>query len=154
VADPLRDDEAARAFITDMLYTKDIAAYVAEDWAAVDRDFAKDAFVGWLKRGDEPMQIVFPRLEDYRDDWLSGAKDLLVGTTPEQLSAELHAASRIADVAIAGPWALVRKEFDGYAGADQRRLLWTTYYHCRRDDDRWRITGFTALFPGNATFTG
>lgn len=155
MGDPLHDDDAARAFITDMLYDKDIAAYVAEDWSAVDGDFAREAFTGLLKRGSAPLHIVFPRLEDYRDDWLSGAKELLAGTTPEQLSAELHAASRIADIQFAGRYAIVRKEFDGYAGAARQRLFWTTYYHCRRDDDRWRITGFTAFFPDeSSTFTG
>lgn len=139
------------AFITDMLYTKDIAAYVAQDWDAVADDFDADAFVGYVRRGDVPMSIAFSELDQYRDDWLGGAAELLKGTTPEALSADLHGASKIADVAVSGKWALVRKEFDGHAGADRTRLEWTTYYHCRKDPGRWRIVGFTALFPGDDT---
>jgi enamine deaminase RidA (YjgF/YER057c/UK114 family) len=130
-----------------MLYDKDIEAYVAEDWGAVADDFDEAAFAGLVKRGNEPLTIAFAALEDYRADWLDGARTLLKGTTPEVLAAELRAASRIADISFAGPWALVRKEFDGIVGADKVPLRWTTNYHCRRDSDRWRITGFTALFP-------
>jgi reactive intermediate/imine deaminase len=147
------DEAEARAAITDMLYTKDIAAYVAGDWSAVDDDFAHDTFTGLVKRGSAPLQIVFSTVEEYRDDWLAGAKELLSGTTPEALSAELHSSSRIADIQLHGRYAIVRKEFDGYAGASRTRLEWTTYYHCRRDDDRWRVTGFTAFFPEAARAT-
>jgi enamine deaminase RidA (YjgF/YER057c/UK114 family) len=141
-------------FITDMLYGKDIAAYVSEDWGAVDDDFDREQFVGYVTRGDTPMQIAFGVLEEYRDDWLGSATDLLRGTTPEQLSADLHASSRIADISFNGKWALVRKEFDGYAGVDRMRLEWVTHYHCRKDDDRWRIVGFHAIFPASAASAG
>jgi hypothetical protein len=143
------------AFITDMLYTKDIAAYVAADWDAVADDFDPEAFAGYVSRAsDAPLRLEFSELGQYRDSWVSGAVELLEGTTPEKLQAELLASSTIADIQFAGKWALVRKEFDGYAGAEQVRLKWVTYYHCRHDPDRWRIVGFTAFFPGGGEVAG
>ena len=49
-----------------------------------------------------------------------------------------------------GEVALARKKFDGSilrADGGRDRMLWQTLYHCRRQEGRWKISGFTGYLP-------
>lgn len=136
--------------ILDVTWRRDSAAFARGDWAAVEDDFDTDAFVG--HQGGEPLgapwRIGFPTLASYRDLWLEQSVLLRAGQADAELEAQILESSRIAGIEVVGQWALVRKEFDGWAGsADNRtRLLWRTYYFLRREG-RWRITGFVGYLP-------
>ena len=142
--DAVRDDARAQVLISEMLYDRDIVAFVNSDWFAVADDFDAEQFTGYLSGpAGAPWDIVCPTLDTYAELWVADSVDLLVGTTREQLAAELRAASRIDWIKISGDRALVHKVFDGTAnGVELKRV---SYYFLRRDDDRWRITGFAAL---------
>ncbi|MBN9610582.1 MAG: hypothetical protein BGO26_16110 [Actinobacteria bacterium 69-20] len=135
--------------IGEMLYERDIAAFAAADWSAVEGDFAPDAFVGYsMDVATGTWQIAFPDLAGYGQDWLRQAR-AMQGTEPDQIVEQLRSISRIADVSIRGDRALVRKEFDGDANGPDGlvHLCWTTYYFLSRTSGRWQITGFVGYLP-------
>ena len=144
-----------RAAITEMLYDRDIEAFVAQDWSMVAADFDADAFVGYQgsNRGRGPWHVLFGALAEYERTWLAQARELIAaGGEPSRLILELRAASSIREIEVNGRFALVRKFFDGkvHSGDLVQTLDWTTNYLVRRDADRWRITGFMYMPPGGA----
>lgn len=136
------------AAITEILYTKDVAAFVAQDWAAVADDFDAARFVGYSAADDGTWRITFPTLEAYRRSWLEQAREL---SDAPRLAVELAAAQRLASITVSDDHALVRKEFDGAitAASGSTTLEWTTYYFLNRAkaDAPWRITGFVGYLP-------
>ena len=153
---PATDEE--RAAITEMLYDRDIDAFVAEDWSRVIDDFDAEAFVGYQgsHRGNGPWHVIFGRLEEYEANWLGDARAMIAGgADPARLTLELRASSRIAEIEVNGRFALVRKVFDGIVHVGEKRVVmdWTTNYLVRKDADRWRITGFMYLPPAGGAFS-
>jgi len=136
--------------IADIVLLRDTEAFCRADWDAVADDFDAERFLGLDGRGGAAAWTIgYADLDSYRELWLAEAKRLLDGVPPETLSKQLTDASRIVEIQVRGHWALVRKEFDGWAGADdeRERLLWRTYYQLRHDGLRWRITGFVGFLP-------
>ena len=77
VANVFPKEDQDRHFIWDMLVNRDIAAFVARDWAAVEGHVIKEGFLG-LNAGKSPKpdnwQLDFPTLDAYRDEWLRQAE--------------------------------------------------------------------------------
>lgn len=135
--------------ISEMLYERDIAAFVAADWSLVEADFDSEAFVGYrLDPASGQWRIAYADLTAYRDEWLRQAADL-AGNDHARASEQLATLCRIADVSIEGTRALARKEFDGTTEGPEGPVLlcWTTYYFLRRREESWRITGFVGYLP-------
>lgn len=143
-AEAVADDAAARTFLTEMLWDRDIPAWVNADWSAVADDFDAEAFVGYVS-GPEggPWSIICPTLADYERLWVAEGLEAAATASRESLAADLRTATWVDSIEIKGDRALMRKRFDGtVAGTPLAR---TSYYLLRRDPDRWRITGFCAL---------
>jgi len=140
--------DADRSAIWEMLMTRDFAAFIAADWSLVADDFDAGRFLGIdARRSADPDDWVaaFPKLEDYRNEWLRQAKASQATAYAEPLLPAFLKATDLSRIEIAGDMALARKKFDGQlARADGGfdRLNWQTHYYCRRDAGRWRITGF------------
>ena len=137
--------------IEEIVLRRDARGFSLADWSLVEDDFEPSGFVGY--RGgtiDDPSwSIDFPDLNTYRELWLSEARRLLTIVDPATLERQILSSARVAGVEIRGATALVRKEFDGWAGADDQpeRLRWTTYYFMRRVSHRWKLTGFVGYIP-------
>jgi hypothetical protein len=142
-----------RAFLWNMLVPRDIDAFLAQDWAMVEDDFAPDRFFGlhghFLSNPDG-WRLAFPTLEAYRDEWLRQAAETAGTAYAEPLRPALFQAMQMRDIEIAGDRAVLHKKFDGSirredGGTD--RLRWQTLYFCGRIDGRWKITSFVGYIP-------
>ena len=137
-----------REQIWDMLVRRDIEAFVTQNWSLVADDFDEARFLGIHAHGEanpDTWDAAFPTLVSYRDEWLRQAAVSAATDYAESLVDGVHRATRLNVIDINGDVAVARKKFDGtIAKADgtQDILNWQTLYFCRRDGDRWRITGF------------
>lgn len=135
------------AAITDMLISRDVAAFVAGDWDAVAADFDASSFVGYSGASGD-WSLEFPDLDSYRRSWLGQAADLGGRGVPD-LADQLTRVQRLASVEVRGDRALVRKVFDGTITGPGGSVVvdWQTYYFLRRAGTRWLITGFAGYLP-------
>lgn len=137
-----------RGAIWEMLVARDIAAFVAADWAMVAGDFIEAGFAGLhahKSRNPDDWTLAFPDLATYRDEWLRQAAESARTTYAEDLSTGIHRATRLQQIDITGDAAVAHKKFDGQIGlanGTKDRLNWQTLYMCRREAGRWKIAGF------------
>jgi hypothetical protein len=147
---PLSDPD--RREIWDMLVQRDTEAFCATDWSRVEPDFCADSFIG-IRGGSCPSEwcVAFPSLASYRDAWLRRAQYHAMVTLEGQTTLEfLSAASCIESIDVQEPCAIARKVLKGESvtTAGERILLnWQTMYLLRKDQGRWRITGFVGYIP-------
>ncbi len=150
--DPTSD--ADRHAIWQMLLARDSEAFVAQNWSMVQEDFDAENFEGvrcFNSSNPDEWRIVFPRLADYRDAWLTAAKEFAMKQFVELSPVEaLHFRSRLEQIDIAGRIALAHKKFsgevkckDGTALSGSRQTL----YRLRKRDERWKIVGFLGYLP-------
>jgi len=152
ISNPFEAD-ADRAQIWRMLVERDIAAFVAGDWALVEPDFIATEFLGVDARKSADLAdwgIGFPTLAAYRDEWLRQAAATAATVFAEDVTAAIHRATRLERIDIQGDRATALKRFDGaIAKADggAEVLHWQTLYFCRKLADDWRLTGFVGYMP-------
>lgn len=154
---PFPSDDLDRRAIWEMLVPRDIDAFVAADWAAIESDFVLQNFTGIngnMQDSPDGFTLAFPTLAAYRDEWLRQAVEF--GTTKASGAfagdprAGIFGATRLEVIEITGDAALVRKKFDGrLAKADGSfdRMNWQTLYICRKEGGRWKIAGFLGYLP-------
>ena len=148
--DPL--DEARHA-IWEMLVQRDIDAFIGADWPMIAGDFIAENFIGMNGNFDPDPQtwsLSFASLEAYRDEWLRQAAAAQKTEYAEDQRAGIFRATKLEEIELQGPVALVRKKFDGTikradGGAD--RMLWQTLYTCRETPEGWKIAGFVGYLP-------
>ncbi|OYR14861.1 hypothetical protein CEV31_3060 [Brucella thiophenivorans] len=134
--------------IWEMLVSRDIEAFVSQTWELVADDFDAVRFLGIHAKGavdPDKWDAAFPTLSDYRDEWLRQAAQSAATDYVESLTEALFRATRLNVIDISGDVAVARKKFDGTiekVDGNHDVLNWQTLYFCRRDDERWRITGF------------
>ncbi len=151
-ANPFPAGDPDRHAIWEMLVERDIAAFLAADWAMVEGDFAAEQFAGYSGPSNpDHWRITYPTLESYRDEWLRQAAAFqpvqLRGATPSEF---LHQTTVLRDIEIAGDLAMVHKKFDGRATTVEGEpivLNWQTIYWLRRFASGWKITGFLGYLP-------
>ncbi len=137
-----------RSAIWEMLVPRDIAAYVACDWGMVAGDFIAGGFTGLhahKSANPDDWTLAFPTLDAYRTEWLRQAAESAATAFAEDLGTAIHRATTLTDIRITGDAAVAHKKFDGsvrLADGTEDRLNWQTLYLCRRDEGRWKISGF------------
>lgn len=145
--------DSARSDIWDMLVARDIKAFVDADWSIVADDFVEEGFFGIdaaKSSAQDDWRLKYPSLEQYRDEWLSQAKETQTLADPEEALKGIHAATRLADIDVSGDVAVAHKKFDGHVvlrDGSIDRLNWQTLYNCRRVDGRWKIASFVGYMP-------
>ncbi|MEM7441769.1 MAG: hypothetical protein AAF414_00420 [Pseudomonadota bacterium] len=150
---PFPDDDEDRRAIWEMLVTRDIDAFIAADWMAVDGDFDRPCFLGinaGRNANPDDWKLAFPSLEDYRDEWLRQANEFAAQSFAEDTRAAIFRATKLTDIEIRGDQALAHKKFDGIvrrSDGGTETLNWQTVYYCRKRDNRWLISGFTGYLP-------
>ncbi|AMS40595.1 hypothetical protein N7E70_007700 [Aminobacter sp. NyZ550] len=141
-------DDIDRARIWEMLVERDIAAFVDQDWSMVADDFDEQRFLGIHAHNaanPDDWNAAFPSLGTYRDEWLRQAAETAATAYAEPLADGIFRATNLTEIDISGDVALARKKFDGTirrADGSDDVLNWQTLYFCRKQNDRWRITGF------------
>ena len=137
-----------RGAIWDMLVLRDIAAYVRQDWAIVAGDFIEEGFTGihaHKSPNPDDWTLAFPTLAAYRDEWLRQAAESAATKFAEPLGEGIQRATKLERIEINGDSAIAHKKFDGKIALADRTfdvLNWQTLYFCRRQDGRWKISGF------------
>lgn len=150
---PFPEADPDRHALWEMLVRRDIDAFMAKDWSMVEDDFIADSFFGmhahFLADADA-WRLQFPRLEIYRDEWLSQAKETAKVTFAEPLRSALFRITNLRDIDVDGDRAVLHKKFNGIIakpGGEAERLRWQTLYFCRRIEDVWKIMGFVGYMP-------
>ena len=137
-----------REQIWEMLVRRDIEAFVSQDWSLVADDFDEVRFLGIHAHSDrdpDKWDAGFPTLASYRDEWLRQAAESAAVEYAESLADGIFRATDLSVIDITGEVAVARKKFDGTIAKKDGtvdRLNWQTLYFCRREDARWKITGF------------
>jgi hypothetical protein len=131
-----------------MLVTRDIAAYVGQDWGMVASDFIEEGFTGihaHKSPNPDDWTLAFPTLSAYRDEWLRQAAESAATKFAEPLGEGILRATKIEQIEVNGDSAVAHKKFDGkiaLADGTFDVLNWQTLYFCRRQGGRWKISGF------------
>lgn len=152
-SNPFPTTDPDRHAIWEMLVNRDIAAFLAADWGMVETDFIAEGFMGVDgRRTDNPdhWRLTFPTLTAYRDEWLRQANEFASTSFAEDPRTAIFNATILRDIEISGDSAIVHKKFDGgIARTDGTRdvMNWQTLYYCRRQQDRWKISGFCGYLP-------
>lgn len=150
---PFLPDDADRAAIWTMLVERDIDAFLKADWSMVADDFVSTGFLGIdARRADNPdrWRLAFPSLDHYRQEWLAQAQAFAGEAFAEDPRAAIFRTTVLDEIEIEADAALARKKFDGgltKADGAFDAMNWQTLYHCRRQDGRWKISGFTGYLP-------
>ena len=150
--DPTSDPD--RHTIWQMLMARDSEAFVAQDWSMVANDFEAENFEG-VRCGNstnpDEWRIVFPRLDDYRDAWLSAARDFAAKTFQSLTPFEaVMSRCRMDQIDINGEIALAHKKFSGEVKCFDGSTLdgsRQTLYRLRKREGKWKIVGFLGYLP-------
>lgn len=152
-ANPFPEKDSDRHPIWEMLVRRDIDAFLAQDWSMVEGDFAEDRFFGMhghFLANPDAWRLAFPRLADYRDEWLRQAAGSAGTEYAEPRREAFFRITNMRDMDIDGDRAVVHKKFDGTiarADGSSERALWQTLYFCSRIGGEWKITGFVGYIP-------
>lgn len=139
--------------IWEMLVERDTIAFCNADWGAVADDFVEDAFMGvdgGGKTNPDAWILKYPRLEDYKNEWLRQAKDFKSKEWKGDVEEDFYNATILRDIDINGASALIHKKFDGkveQVDGSVQYLNWQTLYRCQKVDGKWKIQGFTGYLP-------
>jgi hypothetical protein len=151
-ANPFPDDPE-RHGLWEMLVRRDIEAFLAADWAAVENDFLAAGFFGlsgMKSANPDEWRMVFPRLEDYRDRWLAQARLSAETAYAEPRREALYRATSLTEIEITDDRVVAHKKFDGTikrADGTADTINWQTLYLCCRVDGAWKISGFVGYLP-------
>ncbi len=153
MTNPFAADEPDRHVIWQMLVERDITAFLAADWSMVVDDFISDGFMGIdgkkLANPDD-WRVSFPTLAAYRTEWMRQAAETRATDFADDPRAAIFHATRLEQIEISGNRAIAHKKFDGSinkADCGIDRLLRQSLYFCRKQEGRWRISGFVGYLP-------
>ncbi len=145
-----------RHFIWDRLIRADTEAFVAGNWSMIEGNFDAAQFEGIRcqhSMNPDDWTIVFPRLEDYRDSWLTASAEFmnkrLANVTHEEA---IYRRCQLDRIDLAGDRALAHKKFSGEVPLADGSVLSgrrQTLYRLHRIDGRWKIVGFLGQLPLN-----
>ncbi len=149
---PFPAGDPDRHAIWDMLVSRDIGAFLAQDWSMVAADFDTERFFG-LDAGRSPNPDTWRMrftLDSYRTEWLRQAATTARIPYVDDLRKSLFEATVLRDIDINGDTACVHKKFDGVlrrADGGIDFLNWQTLYMCRRAGPAWKIASFIGYLP-------
>jgi hypothetical protein len=146
--------DADRHAIWQMLMARDSEAFVNADWSMVEPDFDAGNFEGircFNSANPDEWRIVFPNLSDYRDAWLTAAREFVKKKFADVSHLEaVYFRSRLDQIEINGEIALAHKKFSGELKFEDGTTLSgnrQTLYRLRRRNGQWKIVGFLGYLP-------
>jgi hypothetical protein len=150
---PFPPEDSDRHYMWEMLVTRDIKAFVSQDWDMVKDDFVSEGFMGidaGKKHNVDDWELKYSNLEAYRNEWLSQAEDFSKMDLVEDKEDAFHGITEMKDIEIRQDAALLHKKFSGtfqLKDGSEVPTDWRTLYRCRKIDGIWKITGFTGYMP-------
>lgn len=150
---PFPSTDPDRHYLWEMLVTRDIKAFVLQDWNMVKDDFISEGFMGVDagKQTDvDTWELKYPSLEAYKNEWLSQAKDFSKMELIEGKEDAFHRVTDMQHIEIREDVALLHKIFKGpfkKKNGGEVPTNWRTLYRCRKVKGIWKITGFTGYIP-------
>lgn len=150
---PFSETDSDRRYIWDMLVSRDIKAFLNNDWSMVEDDFIYDNFIGIDGcRSDNPddWKFKFPDVESYKTEWLRQAQAFKETEWAEDTEKAFFRVTELKDIEINNNSALVHKKFSGEikrADGQSVPFQWRTLYYCRKVNDVWKIAGFNGYLP-------
>lgn len=150
---PFISTDSDKAAIWEMLVTRDIDAFIKNDWSIVENDFIEEGFMGIDgKHQPDPdnWKLSFPNLQAYKTEWLNQANAFQKTEWSTDPKAMLLQATHLDLIEIQEGTALAHKKFAGSlkkANGDNLPMNWQTLYHCRKVQDNWKLNGFTGYIP-------
>jgi enamine deaminase RidA (YjgF/YER057c/UK114 family) len=145
------DLDVDRREIWEMVVERDTKAFVAGDWSLVEEDFLPDAFFavdGRMRSNPDSWRLGLSSLEEYRASWLEQSeamRDLVAN-----LESGIYEVTTLRDIEVVQDRALAHKKLDGQMRRKDGGTLslhWQTLYMCRKNNGRWKITGFIGYLP-------
>src|SRR5688572_19445309 len=120
----------------------------------IESDFDAEHFEGIRcsnSMNPDDWKIAFPRLQDYRDSWLSASREFLAKQFEGMTHREaVYRRTRLTQIDIAGDRALAHKKFSGTLPlVDGSNLSGNrqTIYRLHRQRGVWKIVGFLGQLP-------
>lgn len=153
IANPFNEADKDRARIWEMLVSRDIEAFVSNDWSMVADDFIMEGFIGIDGRHNknpDDWKLSFPDLESYKTEWVKQAAAFKETEWCGDATKKLFEVTELSDIEINGNTALAHKKFRGSfvkANGEEIPANWQTIYYCRRINETWKIIGFTGYIP-------
>ncbi len=154
---PFPAQDTARHAIWEMLVTRDIEAFITQDWNLVADDFSEDQFFGLNARylnNPDSWRLDYPTLQSYRDEWLRQSRECALAEYDEPLGEALFRVTHLRDIDINLHRAVVHKKFNGVvarADGTSDTFNWQTLYFCTAVDNDWKISGFVGYLPYSMT---
>jgi len=150
---PFSPSDPDRRYLWEMLVTRDIKAFVLQDWNMVKDDFISEGFMG-IDAGKhtnvDTWELKYPTLEAYKKEWLSQAKEFSKIELIENKEDAFFMVTDMKQIEIREDVALIHKKFNGpFKKKDGGEVPtdWRTLYRCRKVDGVWKIAGFTGYMP-------
>jgi enamine deaminase RidA (YjgF/YER057c/UK114 family) len=150
---PFSVQDADRRALWDMLVSRDIRAFVREDWSMIADDFEQKDFMGihaGFLADPDAWRLSFPDLDAYKAEWLQQARTFKATDWGEEIEAALFRVTVLRDIEVQHNTALAHKKFFGTilkADGHAVPVSWQTLYYCRKIREAWKITGFTGFMP-------
>ena len=150
---PFTNLDSDREEIWEMLVSRDIEAFVNQDWSLIKEDFYEEEFMGINAKKNasvDQWELTFPTLDAYKNEWLTQAESFKRIEWAENISDALHRVTILQDIEINGDAALINKKFVGYIKKRDdtyEDTNWQTIYRCRKINEQWKIVGFTGYIP-------
>lgn len=157
---PFPSTDPDQHYLWEMLVTRDIKAFVLQDWDMVKDDFISEGFMGvdaGKRDNIDTWELKYPSLEAYKMEWLSQAKDFSILELTEDKEDAFHRVTDMQQIDVQGNVALLHKKFKGaFKKIDGVEVPtdWRTLYRCRKVQGVWKITGFTGYIPLSLTPSG
>ncbi|WP_207515290.1 RidA family protein [Longitalea luteola] len=150
---PFISTDADKAAIWEMLVTRDIDAFTKNDWSVIEDDFIEEGFIGIdgkLQPDPDNWKLSFPNLEAYKTEWLNQANAFQKTTWSADPKSMVLQATQLDLIEIHERTALAHKKFAGSlkkANGERVPMNWQTLYHCRKVQNKWKLSGFTGYIP-------
>ncbi|MEO6845717.1 MAG: hypothetical protein ABI443_00495 [Chthoniobacterales bacterium] len=147
-------EDPDRHAIWDALVKRDYEAFLSYDWSICADDFVESEFVAYdagFKADTALWKLKYPRLSDYRDEWLRQAREFLsVEFNGISKIDFLYKAIDLSYIELQGDRGLARKKFNASVETtkgDTVTLDWQSIFFLKKDEGRWKVTGFIGYLP-------
>lgn len=148
---PFAPDDADRFAIWEMLVRRDTDFFLSGYWSPVATDYVENGFLGIdaaLSLDPTNWRPAYSRVAAYRDAAIAARWN--PADFAEPLRSAWFRCQSIVRVDINGDAALAHKRIEGqvlHKSGDPMSLAWRSVFHLRRENQVWKIAGFTGYLP-------
>jgi hypothetical protein len=148
---PFAPHDADQHAIWELLVRRDSDFFLSGDWLRVVDDYVETGFLGidaGLSLDPANWRLAFSSVAAYRDAATAARWD--PADFAEPLRPAWFRCQSITRIDINGDTALAHKRIEGQLqrrSGDTMILAWRSVFHLRREQEAWKIAGFTGYLP-------